>query len=149
MRSLPLITALLAATLALTGCNTFERRAEKKADTFAALSEADRERLEKKVINVGDTADMVYIALGDPDEKRVTATAAGESATWVYNRYWQEYRGEGYGGFRRHVVRNSKTGAASVYYEPVTVPIYAERKQPIMRVVFEGGKVSVVEEAHN
>ncbi|MDF3056975.1 MAG: hypothetical protein K0R17_1190 [Rariglobus sp.] len=142
---IPLILAV--ASLTLTGCNTFERRAQKKADVFAALSPADQARLEKKVINVGDTADMVYIALGSPDEKTVATTASGETLTWTYNRYWQEYRGEAYGGFQRQVVRDPKTGATSVYLEPISRPVYAERQQPVMRIVFTDGKVSVIEQA--
>lgn len=147
MRTPFLAVVLTAVLLALSGCNTFERRAEKKASVFAALSPADQARLEQKVIQVGDTLDMVYIALGDPDEKQHTATAAGETTTWVYNRYWQEYRGEGYGGYQRRVVRDPKTGASTVYLEPVSVPIYANRKQAIRRVMFANGRVSSVEQA--
>jgi hypothetical protein len=150
MMSRPLLFALLTAALcAFAGCNTFERRAQQKADVFARLSPADQARLEKKVIHVGDNADMVYIALGHPDEKQQSVTADGETTTWVYNRYWQEYRGEAHGGFVRHVVRDPKTGAASVYFEPISRPVYAERQQPVMRIIFQGGKVAVIEQAKN
>jgi len=145
MRAFSFISILLTLTL-LTGCNTFERRAQKKADVFAALSPEAKVRLENKVINVGDSPDMVYIALGTPDEKRVTTSATGETVTWLYNRYWQEYRGEAYGGFVRRTVRDPQTGATSFYLEPVSRPIYAEREEPIMRVLFVDGKVTVVEQ---
>ncbi len=148
MRLLPLISILLTLTV-LTGCNTFERRAQKKAEVFASLSPEAKARLENKVLNVGDTADMVYIALGPPDERLVSTSATGETTTWLYNRYWQEYRGEAHGGFVRRSVRDPQTGATSFYLEPVSRPIYAEREEPVMRVLFVDGKVTVIEQARN
>src|SRR5690606_38137279 len=104
-------------------------------------------RLEQKVIHVGDTSDMVYIALGAPDEKRTVASTTGEITEWTYNRYWQEYRGEAFDGFHRHVVRDPKTGATSVYFEPISRPVYAERQQPILRIQFANDRVAVIEKA--
>lgn len=144
----PLVLPLFVfAVLVFAGCNTFERRAQQKADVFATLSPEDQARLEEKVIHVGDTTDMVYIALGEPDERRQTTTASGDTITWIYNRYWQEYRGEANSGFVRHVVTHPKTGATSVYYEPISRPVYESRQQPVMRIAFEGGRVSIIEQA--
>jgi hypothetical protein len=148
MRFLPLIL-LTTALFGLAGCNTFDRRAEKKADVFASLSPETKSRLEKKDIRLGDTFDMVYIALGNPDEQQQTTTTTGETTTWIYNRYWQEYRGEAYGGVQPRTVKDPKTGAVSTYLEPVSRPVYTERQQPVMKITFTGGKVSVVEQAKN
>lgn len=148
MRLLPSsLFPLLLALVVLAGCNTFERRAKQKAEVFASLSPETKARLESKIIHIGDSTDMVYIALGAPDERAESTTAAGHETVWIYNRYWQEYRGETYGGFHRHVVRDPKTGATSVYLEPVSRPVYADRQQPIMRVFFSGGKVTRIEQA--
>lgn len=146
MRLLPIISLLLALTL-LSGCNTFERRAQKKADVFATLSPETKARLENRAIQVGDSFDMVYIALGEPDEKRQTTTAKDQKVTWIYNQYWQEYQGEASGGFRRVAVRDKLTGTYSYYYEPVSRPVYTQRQQAYLRVVFTDGKVSVIEQA--
>jgi hypothetical protein len=146
-RPLPPLFFLAAGLLALTGCSTFSSRAQEKPAVFNELSAADQARLEKKTINVGDTTDMVYIALGWPDEKLQSTTADGQTTTWIYNRYWREYQGEAYGGYHRHVVRDPKTGSATVYLEPVSRPIYSNRKQPIMRIVFTDGKVTQIEQA--
>ncbi len=148
MRLVSLLSVLLALTC-LTGCNTFERRAQKKADVFASLSPETKARLQNKAIEIGDSTDMVYIALGAPDEKQVTTTATGENTTWTYNRYWQEYRGEVYDGFVRRAVRDPKTGATSTFLEPVSRPVYASRQQAVLRVVFTNGKVSVIEKAQS
>jgi hypothetical protein len=148
MRSCSLrVISLLLTLIVFTGCNTFERRANQKAEVFATLSPETKTRLQNKTIHVGDSFDMVYIALGAPDERVESTTKDGQSTVWVYNRYWQEYRGEAYGGFHRHVIRDPKTGATSVYLEPVSRPVYAERQQPIMRVFFSGGKVTQIEQA--
>ena len=144
MRLIPLLTLLLAVTF-LAGCNTFERRAQKKADVFARLSPETQSRLENKIIHVGDSTDMVYIALGSPDETQTTTTAAGDTLTWIYNRYWQEYRGEAHGGFIRRTTTNPTTGVTTSYLEPISRPVYVDRQQPVMRIVFAEGKVSVIE----
>jgi hypothetical protein len=148
MRLPPLIFALLALAC-LTGCNTFDRRAQQKADVFATLSPETRERLKNKAIVVGDTPDMVFIALGKPDETQSTTTAAGEAITWIYNRYWQEYQGEAYAGVRPRTVTNPKTGAVSIFYEPVRQPVYASRQQPYLRIAFATGKVTSIERARD
>ncbi|HSI09184.1 MAG: hypothetical protein ACAH89_13025 [Rariglobus sp.] len=136
---------LLTAGL-LGGCNTFEKRAQQKAEVFATLPPETKERLKNEAIRVGDTEDMVFIAFGKPDETKTATTAGGATTTWIYNRYWQEYQGEAYGGFRRQVVRDPKTGAASVYFEPISRPIYETRRQPVLRVIFAGGEVRVIEQ---
>jgi hypothetical protein len=148
MRLPPLIFALLALAC-LTGCNTFDRRAQQKADVFATLSPETRERLKNKSILVGDTPDMVFIALGKPDETQSATTAAGETITWIYNRYWQEYQGEAYAGVRPRTVTNPKTGAVSIFYEPVRQPVYANRQQPYLRIAFATGKVTSIERARD
>ena len=90
---------LLLAVL-LSGCSTFERRAEEKAGVFASLDETTRERLRERNLHVGDTLDMVYIAMGAPDERRVRHSADGSETTWIYNAYWQEYQGQALVGAR-------------------------------------------------
>ncbi len=147
MRATLTLLILALGLLSLTGCSTFASRAEKKAAVFSALSPADQARLEKKALQVGDTPDMVYIALGEPDEKTQSTTAASQTTTWVYNQYWQEYQGEAYGGYVQRVVTNPKTGVASTYLEPVSRPVYASRKQPVLRVTFADGKATVIEQA--
>src|SRR5882762_7956237 len=61
---------VISTVLLLAGCDTFDSRATEKAQVFDNLSEKTQKRLERGTIHAGDTEDMVYIALGDPDEKR-------------------------------------------------------------------------------
>jgi hypothetical protein len=53
---------------------------------------------------VGDTQDMVYVALGVPDEKRDRISEEGSETTWIYPTSWQEDQGRALVGYRRHVV---------------------------------------------
>jgi hypothetical protein len=146
MRFLSLPLAGLALAL-LAGCNTFERRAEEKAGVFASLDEATRERLRERHLQVGDTLDMVYIAMGAPDERRVRHSADGSLTTWVYNAYWQEYQGQALVGYRRYVVRDPKTGRFQVFYEPVRESVFVPREEERIRVEFRGDRVIAIEQA--
>mgnify|MGYP002787183634 CR=1 FL=1 len=143
-----LLSILLAATVALlAGCNTFERRAGEKSDVFAALDEATRARLRARNLQVGDTLDMVYIAMGAPDERRVRHSADGSLTTWVYNAYWQEYQGQALVGYRRYVVRDPKSGRFQVFYEPVRESVFVPREEERIRVEFRGDRVVAIEQA--
>lgn len=139
----------VAALVLLGGCNTFERRAEQKAAAFSTLDAGTRERLKNKSVLVGDTPDMVFIALGKADEIRSRESASDESVTWIYNRYWREYQGMAYTGMRPRTMTDPKTGATRVYYETTSEPVYAQRQKPYLRITFEAGKVSVIERAQD
>ncbi len=138
--------ALIAVCL-LSACSSFSSRAKEKAAVFSALDLATRTRLEAREILVGDTADMVYIALGKPDEKQEKITAAGVAGVWVYSAYWEEYQGTRLVGYRRDVAYNPGTKSYQVFYTPDYQPVYAPRIEDRLRVTFEAGRVTVVEKA--
>lgn len=140
------LSLLLLAALLTAGCSTFERRAEEKSATFNQLDPATRDRLKNRDIAVGDTQDMVYIALGVPDEKRDRLSIDASESTWIYNSYWQEYQGQALVGYRRHVVFDRGSGRYRIYYTPVQTAVYAEREEERIRVTFVGGRVTSIEE---
>jgi hypothetical protein len=141
------LVAGIAAMLVLTGCNTFERRAQERANTFNQLDAVTQERLRQREIFVGDNFDMVYIALGAPDEKRDRISTTGTETIWTYNRYWQEYQGERFVGYQRFVVYNRRTNSYMIYYEPVRQTVYQERMEERLRVYFQDGQVTAIEQA--
>lgn len=149
MRFPPLVRLGLVSLvlLGLSACSTFQRRAEEKSTVFRALDAATQARLEARQIEVGDTQDMVYIALGAPDEKREQLDAGGKTTTWIYSAYWQEYQGTRMVGYRRQVIYDPASKSYRVYHEPDFQTIYAPRMEDRVRITFQDGRVTVIEQA--
>lgn len=144
----PILLCLAAACALLLGaCNSFESRRDEKSYVFDNLDPATQQRLKDGEIRVGDTFDMVYIALGVPDEKRQKSTSKGSQTVWIYASYQSEYRGEAFAGYRRYVVYDRLTHAYRVYHQPVTQSVYEDRVDERFRVTFENGKVTEIETA--
>jgi len=144
-----LFTPLIAATALLTlvaGCSSFDSRSKEKAAVFNSLDTTTQQRLKKGDLAIGDTADLVYIALGNPDQRTSSTTGAGEKMTWVYNVYWQEYAGTVQSGYRRIVIYDPGLKRYIVYYEPVRTDIYRERVDERIRVEITNGRVTSVEQ---
>ncbi len=141
----PLLLLLLCLTVLMTGCSTVANRIQEKSATFNALDAPTQARLSQGTIAIGDTTDMVYIAIGRPDRVRETATAEGHNQTWVYTFHWQEYEGSRHLGHRRQTYFNPRTKTVQVYYEPIHADVYREREEEYMRVIFQDGRVTAIE----
>lgn len=144
-----MLMTLVAASAALTffaGCNTFQSRARERSATFEALTPQDQQRLKKGQINVGDNADMVYIALGHPDDRRLITSADGTHEQWIYRTYWEQYEGTAWAGWRRWVVPTGR--GFVIYHEPVAWDLYSTRADERIRVTFDrNGTVQTVEQS--
>jgi hypothetical protein len=140
-----LIPAAAALVLALAGCNTFEHRAREKSEVFNALPPDTQQRLQRGHISVGDTQDMVYIALGYPDEVREVTTPQGMQTAWIYRTYWQQYEGTQWVGWHRVIVPTRDGRGYAVFHEPVTTDVYRTHVDERIRVTFERGVVASVE----
>jgi hypothetical protein len=127
------------------GCNSFEHRAEQKSETFNSLDEATRQRLKQGNIDVGDTPDMVYIALGVPDAKKQRVTSDGREIVWIYKTYYQDYQGTELVGYRRYFVPAGPNRYV-VHFEPVHRDIYDEHSEENMRITFVNNRVSAIEQ---
>jgi hypothetical protein len=143
----PLPYLLLLGAALLGGCSTVQSRIEEKSAVFNSLTPEEQARLRQGVINVGDTSDMVYIAMGKPDDVRERTSASGIETTWVYKAYYHEYEGSRFLGYRRHVYFDPRIKAYRVYYEPVRQEVYSEREEEVATVVFKDGRVAVIEQA--
>jgi len=126
------------------GCDTFESRAHEKSEVFESLPPTDQKRLENGIIHVGDTEDMVYIALGRPDAKRIIDTADGKRSVWSYQSYWQEYAGTEWVGWHRRIVRGPR--GFVIFHEPVRADLYRTHAEERIRVTFIDGKVVAVDQ---
>ena len=143
---LAILSLLVAAVGLLAGCNTFNRRVEQKSDVFYSLDEPTQRRLKEGNIQVGDSPDMVYIALGVPDTKRQRLTSDGRELIWIYKTFYQDYQGSELVGFRRYFVPLGANRYV-VRFEPVQRDIYNERSEENMRITFMNGHVTTVEQA--
>lgn len=145
MKRFSLLLVSLAAML-WSGCDTFDRRAQEKAATFERLSPEERAKLKRGEIEIGNSPEMVYIALGRPDQKRESATAKGHEMVWTYNTYSREYEGNVRTGYRRYVVWDPQLRRYIVFHEPVYADVYSEHSEENIRVKFVDGKVVEIEQ---
>lgn len=143
-RSALLLVSLFA--ILVSGCDTFDRRAQEKASTFERLSPEERAKLKRGEIEIGNSPEMVYIALGKPDQKRETATAKGHEMVWSYNTYHNEYEGSVPAGYRRYVVWDPGLRRYVVFHQPVYTDVYSEHREENIRVKFIDGKVVEIEQ---
>ena len=143
----PRLSCLLAvALLAFTGCSTISSRIDQKSEVFAALPVDDQARLRRGEVAVGDTSDMVYIALGEPTRRREITTSGATRAEWIYRVYDERYEGSHFAGYRRAVAIDPRTGRRFIYLEPQYADVYSEHTEDRLRIVFEDGRVTVIEE---
>lgn len=142
-----LTTFMLAASLGfLTGCQTVDDRIKEKPDVFAKLDTLTQDKIKQGIIDLGYTEDMVYLALGQPDQRRESVTADGNTTTWIYNTYYERYDGTRFAGYHRSVYFDPYLKAYRVYYNPVYAETYRDDKEDRIRVIFKDGKVTVIEQ---
>jgi hypothetical protein len=142
-----ILTSLLLASLAvITGCQTVDSRIKEKPEVFAQVDKATQDKIRQGIIELGYSEDMVYLALGAPDQKRESVSAAGKSVTWIYNTYYTRYDGGYYGGYHRSVYFDPYLRAYRMYYRPIFADTYIQEKEERIRVVFKDGKVTVIEQ---
>jgi hypothetical protein len=132
--------------LALVGCNTIDHRIGEKQDVFNRLDPQTQDKIRQGIVEVGYTEDMVYIALGPPDERHEKVSAKGAETTWTYKTYYEQFEGVEHVGYRRIVFFDPADHVYHVYYEPVSEPIYSEHEEDNIRVTFVNGKVTAIEQ---
>ena len=144
-----LTTFMLAASLGFsTGCQTTVKdRIKEKPDVFANVDKATQDKIQQGIIDLGYSEDMVYLALGAPDQKRESASASGRTVTWIYNTYYQRSDGTHFAGYNRRVYFDPYLRTYRVYYRPVYAEVYSEEKEERIRIVFKDGKASVIEQS--
>jgi len=130
----------------LAGCSTINSRIREKQDLFNRLGPSTQAKLRQGIVEVGYTPDMVYIALGTPDERHERVTAQGDDTVWVYKTYYEQYEGMMPVGYRRVMFFDPGARTYHIYYEPVSAPVYSEQEQENIRVTFVNGRVTTIEQ---
>lgn len=143
------ITTLLAAGAALlfaAGCQTVDSRIKENPQAFAGLDAETKAKVKQGIIDLGFSEDAVYLALGAPDQKRESRSATGSQTVWVYNTYYERYDGTRFAGYSRRVYFDPYLKSYRVHYLPVYADAYRPEVQENIRVVFENGRVTQIEQ---
>ncbi len=139
---------MLASSLGfLAGCQSVESRIKENPEVFASADLATQEKITQGIIDLGYTEDLVYLALGAPDQKRETVNADGKTVTWIYNTYYDRYTGTGFAGYHRSVYYDPYLRSYRMYYRPVLADTYTQEKEERIRIVFQDGIVTGIEQA--
>jgi len=145
----PALLAVFGLLLLLAaGCQTVDTRIKENPAVFDALDKTTQEMIKQGVIGIGSTEDMVYLALGSPDQIRESVTTTSRTLIWIYNSYTSYYDGAymmgyyGYGyGYPYPYYR-----PYSYYYGPPFGAGYRTEKEERIRVTFSGGKVTAIDQ---
>lgn len=147
---LPLL-ALATATLllAFTGCSTVNSRIKERYAVFSSLDAATQDRLRLGRVDIGDTPDMVFIALGRPTKTTERITHDGRDSTWSYKSFYEEYAGTAQTGYRRTVIVDAATNRTFIRVEPIYTDVYRQRSEEYIRLTFKNGSVDTIEQTKN
>lgn len=133
-----LVLVAASAVLFLGGCaSTPESRIAGNPQVFAALAPAVQERVRRGVVEIGDTPEIVRLALGEP--ARVVERLdqrTGRSEIWMYVRTAPRFSfGFGVGSYGRHSGVGIGVGTGELAF----------RDDEALRVEFEQGRVARID----
>ena len=132
LRCLPVLVALFAVA----GCSTPASRIQSHQAAFDTWPAAVQQEVRAGRVGVGFTAEMVQVALGDADRAYARTTEHGTSEVWMYLDHGPKFSiGVGIGGYSG----NTAVGGSMVVGDE------AFRDNEVLRVIFDGGKVSAIE----
>jgi hypothetical protein len=149
MKKLIQLPILLCALGLLAGCSTINTRINEKSAVFNGLDPNTKAKITQGDVDIGFTPDMVYMALGNPDARRESVSAEGQTETWIYRSYYEDYEPGfvGFHGYHRWYSYNPYGRFYRVYWEPVYLDSYPEVAQDDIRVTFRNGRVVTIDQA--
>jgi len=80
----------LATLLLMAGCEStgVSARIQEKSAVYAALSTEQQHAIKTGAVDIGFTADMVYLSLGKPSKIEIKESADGPVTVWTYTRFY-------------------------------------------------------------
>lgn len=155
IRNLILPVLAAAGLLLATGCSTVESRIAQNQDFFNRLKPEQQELIKKGEVAIGFDAEMVRLAVGEPDYVRERTDAQGKSEVWGYTNY------ETYDGvvlYRGHYHRfwggmRGRHGYFSYWEGPYMYPFFdafpQRRARDYLKVTFRNGRVTEIDREVN
>lgn len=138
MKTFLAILAMAAGLVWLTGCETPQTRINKNPDLFSHLTPDQQQAIREGRVGVGFTADMVKLALGEPDRVRIRTDASGRSEIWHYITYESADGTILYSGWYHRGWRD--------FYHPYYLDVDARREHSKITVTFREGRVVSIEQ---
>jgi len=133
MKTLVTFFSLAVGLMLLTACNTPESRIAKQPELFNRLTPEQQQMIKEGRVGIGFDADMVKLALGDPDRIRERVDANGRSEVWLYINYEASDGAILYRGWYHR-------GWGGPFY-PYYLDIPGRRERSRDEVVFRDGRV--------
>lgn len=147
MKSRLLISlAFLGLLLFSAGCQTVETRIKEKPAVFAGLDKTTQDMIKQGVIGIGYTEDMVYLAVGSPDQIRESVTTSTRTLIWIYNSYTSYYDGAYMMGYYGYGYPYPYYRPYAYYFAPPFGAGYRTEKEERIRVTFNDGKVTTIDQ---
>jgi len=143
MKTLVLTVAALVSTFVLSSCATPDARIKRHQELFDTLPEEVQERLREGRVVIGDTSDMVFIALGKPDREYTRRTTDGELTVWSYTDHYSQTKRQLVDGQFR--VRDSRTGFVHSVRDSVWVDVPTYHEYDRLRVELDADRVVAIE----
>src|SRR5688500_10068806 len=132
-------TASAAVLVSLFGCSTPETRIRRNPELFAQLTPEQQDLIRRGQVAVGFNAEMVRLALGEPDRYTTRTDQDGMSEVWHYVTYDAPAGGPLYRGwYHRYYMWGDP-----LYPYYLSVPDRRERDR--FSVVFRNGTVRALE----
>lgn len=133
-----LVIAFLGfALLVLAGCSTTSGRIQKNQQLFDSYPAEVQANIRAGKVDIGYAPEMVMMAIGEPDRRYTRTTEQGASEVWAYRSKAPALSfGFGVGG----------GGGGAAIGTGVGITTGGDRSDDKVRVIFEGGKVTAVEQ---
>jgi hypothetical protein len=128
------------------GCQTVDTRIKEKPAVFASVDKETQEKIKQGIIGIGYTEDMVYLALGTPDQIRESVTADSRTLIWIYNSYTNYYDSSFMMSYYRAPYYYPYPYRPYAYYYPAFANGYYSEKEERIRVTFKDGKVAAIDQ---
>jgi len=127
----------------LAGCSSPANRIQKNQALFDTLPVATQARIRGGEIDLGFTADMTRIALGEPQRTLLRRTAEGEREIWLYIDTIQSYERQhaNIDGLNLYGPAGSRSVGGSAW-----INVLQEREITLLRAEFQNGRVVAIEE---